>query len=54
MTTDSGANIVAAFRIVEILRISCFGHNLDLAINKGLPSTTCIVKVSFFSGDVSP
>ena len=36
MTTDSGANIVAAFRIVEILRISCFGHNLDLAIKKGL------------------
>ena len=29
MTTDSGANIVAAFRIVEILRIGCFGHNLD-------------------------
>ena len=32
MTTESGANIAVAFRIVEILRISCFAHNLDLAI----------------------
>ena len=35
-TTDSGSNIVSAFRIMNALRISCFGHNLDLAIKKGL------------------
>ena len=35
-TTDSGSNIVSAFRILSALRISCFGHNLDLGIKKGL------------------
>ena len=35
-TTDSGSNIVCAFRILQDIHISCFGHNLDLAINKGL------------------
>ena len=35
-TTDNGSNIIAAFRILDSLRISCFGHNLDLAIKKGL------------------
>ena len=38
-TTDSGSNIVSAFRIMNALRISCFGHNLDLAIKKGLDNT---------------
>ena len=37
-TTDSGSNIVSAFRILNTVRISCFGHNLDLAIKKGLDS----------------
>ena len=35
-TTDSGANVIAAFKSLKILRISCFGHNLDLAIKKSL------------------
>ena len=35
-TTDNGSNIIAAFRILDSLRLSCFGHNLDLAIKKGL------------------
>ena len=35
-TTDNGSNVVAAFQILDSLRISCFGHNLDLAIKKGL------------------
>ena len=35
-TTDSGSNVVSAFRLMNALRISCFGHNLDLAIRKGL------------------
>lgn len=38
-TTDNGSNIVAAFRTLDSLRISCFGHNLDLAIKKGLNNT---------------
>ena len=38
-TTDSGSNVVAAFRILGALKISCFGHNLDLAIKKGLNDT---------------
>ena len=37
-TTDSGSNIVSAFRILNAIRISCFGHNLDLAIKRGLDS----------------
>ena len=36
MTTDSGANIVAAARILKWTQISCFGHNLHLAITKAL------------------
>lgn len=36
MTTDNGSNVVAAYRNLNILRVSCFGHNLDLAIKKGL------------------
>ena len=35
-TTDNGSNFVAAFNSLEWFRISCFGHNLDLAINKAL------------------
>ena len=38
-TTDSGSNVIAAFNILGLLRISCFGHNLDLAIKKSLKST---------------
>ena len=32
-TTDNGSNMIAAFNVLDL---SCFGHNLDLAINKGL------------------
>ena len=39
-TTDSGSNIISAFRTLKLLRISCFGHNLDLAVKKGLSGTT--------------
>ena len=38
-TTDNGSNVVAAFNTLNLLRISCFGHNLDLAIKKGLNIT---------------
>jgi len=35
-TTDNGLNFIAAFNLLDWPRISCFGHNLDLAINKVL------------------
>ena len=35
-TTDSRFSIVSAFKILHGVCISCFGHNLDLAIKKGL------------------
>ena len=35
-TTDNASNIIAAFNLLGMLRLSCFGHNLDLAINRGL------------------
>lgn len=34
--TDNGSNFIAAFQTLEWPRISCFGHNLDLAVNKAL------------------
>jgi len=36
LTTDSGANIVAAARQLRWNRLACFGHNLNLAITKAL------------------
>ena len=30
------SNIKLACRLLEWRRLSCFGHNLDLAINKGI------------------
>ena len=36
ITTDSGSNIKLACRLLRWTRLSCFGHNLDLAISKGL------------------
>ena len=36
ITTDNGSNIVSAFRCLDMLRLTCFGSNLDLAIKKSL------------------
>ena len=36
LTTDNGSNIISAVRQLGILRLSCFGHNLHLAITKAL------------------
>lgn len=36
VTTDSGANIKRACSLLQWKRISCFGHNLDLAVQKSL------------------
>ncbi len=36
LTTDSGANMVAAARNLGWTRISCFGHNLHSGVTKAL------------------
>ena len=36
ITTDSGANIVRACSLLGWQRLACFGHNLNLAVNKAL------------------
>ena len=36
ITTDNGSNIKLACELLTWMRVSCFGHNLDLAITKGL------------------
>ena len=36
ITTDSGANVKLACEFLNWKRLSCFGHNLNLAIGKGL------------------
>ena len=36
ITTDSGTNIKLECELLGWQRLSCFGHNLDLAVNKGL------------------
>ena len=38
-TTDNGTNFITGMAQLECTRISCFGHNLDLAINKSLNIT---------------
>lgn len=35
-TTDNGANMKAAIRVLDVVRIPCFGHVLHNAINKSL------------------
>ena len=36
ITTDNGSNIIKMCNDMELPRISCFGHNLHLAINHGM------------------
>ena len=36
INTDSGNNIKLACELLSWMQLSCFGHNLDLTINKGL------------------
>ena len=40
ITTDSGSNIIAAMRILKWNRLSCFGHNLHLAITNSMKDDT--------------
>ena len=39
ITTDSGANVKLARSLLNWVRLSCFGHNLNLAVEKGLNDT---------------
>lgn len=39
LTTDSGANIKAAARLLEWPWLSCFGHNLNLAVTNTIDKT---------------
>ena len=41
LTTDSGANIKAAVRNLGWPWLSCFGHNLNLAVSNTLEKTEC-------------
>ena len=47
ITSDSGSNIKRACSLLKWRRLSCFGHNLDLAINKALNDSrvTRVLKV---------
>lgn len=36
LTTDNGSNIVSACQILGLNHISCFGHNLHLAVTNSL------------------
>ena len=41
LTADNGSNIVCAARKLKWLRLSCFGHNLYLAIGKAMTDHRC-------------
>ena len=45
LTTDNGSNIVKAANDLEWLRLSCFGHNLHLAVTKALNGDQRCVRV---------
>ena len=36
ITTDSGSNVKCACQLLKWWRLSCFGHNLNLTVDKGL------------------
>ena len=38
-TSTTRSNMIAAFRDLGTLRITCFGHNLDLPVRKSLNCT---------------
>ena len=41
ITTDSGSNIVSACKKLDWVHLSCFGHNLHLAIKKATKDSRC-------------
>ena len=53
ITTDSASNIELACETLGWLCLSCFGYNLDLAINKGLSDHRIDRVLSLYSKEVS-
>ena len=45
-TIDNGTNFISGITQLECTRISCIGHNLDLAVNKSLNITRVQRKIS--------
>ena len=43
-TTDNGSNFVCGMDLLQWTRVSCFGHNLNLAVNKAL-NVSCVQRV---------
>ena len=39
---DNGSNIVLACSNLDWLRLSCFGHNLNLAVRKSVSDSRCV------------
>ena len=44
ITTDNGANMISAANILEWQRLSCFGHNLNLAVTNSLKNDNRVTK----------
>ncbi len=42
ITTDNGSNIVLACHNLDWVRLSCFGHNLNLAVRKSVSDSRCV------------
>ena len=42
ITTDNGSNVISATNQLNWQRVSCFGHNLNLAVTKSLKNDHCI------------
>ena len=44
ITTDNGANMISAANILEWQRLSCFGHNLNLAVTNSLKNDNRVTR----------
>ena len=42
ITTDNSSNILLACSNLDWLRLSCFGHNLNLAVRKSVSDSRCV------------
>ena len=47
ITTDNGSNIVLACSNLDWLRLSCFGHNLNLAVRKSHSKKRFVILTKF-------
>ena len=49
ITTDSASNIKRATEDLGWRHISCFGHNLNLAVSKALKDSCCVPTLGAYS-----